>query len=61
MLGQYNAIMRDLETLHIVKTQTESKWIQLQFDRIVLSICVTIFFILFLLTLGYIIFRQRNL
>ena len=26
-----------------------------------MSICVTIFFILFLLTLGYIIFRQRNL
>ena len=61
MLKQEEDITRDLETLHIVQTQTESKWRQLQSDRVVLSICVVLFFILFLLALGYILFKQRRL
>ena len=61
MLGQYDAIMRDLETLHIVKTQTESKWKQLRTGRILLVAGMAVFFCLFLLALTYILFRQRNL
>lgn len=61
MLKQDESITRDLETLHIVQTQTESKWRQLQLDRIFLSVCVVIFFILFLVTLAYLLFKQRKL
>ncbi len=61
MLQQNKAIMQDLETLHIVKTQTESKWQQMQFDRIVLSVFVTVFFGLFILTLGYVLFWQDRM
>ena len=61
MLQQNKAIMQDLETLHIVKTQTESKWEQMQFDRIVLSVFVTVFFGLFILTLGYVLFWQDRM
>lgn len=61
MLKQDEDITRDLETLHLVQTQTESKWRQMQFDRIVLSVFVAVFFILFLATLSYIIVRQFKL
>ena len=61
MLKQDEDITRDLETLHLVQTQTESKWRQMQFDRIVLSVCVAVFFILFVATLSYIIARQFKL
>ena len=61
MLKQDEAITRDLETLHIVQTQTESKWEQLQLDRFILVLCVVFFFILFILALGYILFMQRKL
>lgn len=61
MLKQDEDITRDLETLHLVQTQTESKWRQMQFDRIVLSVFVAVFFILFVATLSYIIVRQLKL
>lgn len=61
MLKQDEDITRDLETLHLVQTQTESKWRQMQFDRIVLSVFVAVFFILFVATLSYIIARQFKL
>ena len=61
MLKQDEDITRDLETLHLVQTQTESKWRQMQFDRIVLSVFVAIFFVLFVATLSYIIVRQLKL
>jgi ABC-type sugar transport system substrate-binding protein/AraC-like DNA-binding protein len=61
MLIQDEAITRDLETLHIVQTQTESKWEQLRLDRFILVLCVVFFFILFILALGYILFKQRKL
>ena len=61
MLKQDEDITRDLETLHLVQTQTESKWRQMQFDRIVLSVFVAVFFILFVATLSYIIVRQLRL
>ena len=61
MLKQDEAITRDLETLHIVQTQAESKWKQQRFDRLVLILFMVFFFILFLITLGYIFIKQRKI
>ena len=61
MLKQDEAITRDLETLHIVQMQAESKWRQLRFDRLVLILFVVFFFTLFIITLGYIFVKQRKI
>ena len=61
MLKQDEAITRDLETLHIVQTQAESKWKQQRFDRVVLTLFVVFFFILLLITLSYIFVKQRKI
>jgi ABC-type sugar transport system substrate-binding protein/AraC-like DNA-binding protein len=61
MLKQDEAITRDLETLHIVQTQSESKWKQLQFDRFMLILSVVFFFTLFIITLGYVFIKQRRM
>ena len=61
MLKQDEAITRDLETLHIVQTQAESKWKQQRFDRLVLILFVVFFFTLFIITLGYIFIKQRKI
>ena len=61
MLKQDEDITRDLETLHIVQTQSESKWKQLRFDRFVLILFVVFFFILFVITLGYVFIKQRKI
>ena len=61
MLKQDEDITRDLETLHIVQTQSESKWKQLRFDRFVLTLFVVFFFILCVITLGYVFIKQRKI
>ncbi len=61
MLKQDEAITRDLETLHIVQMQAESKWKQLRFDRVVLILFVVFFFILFVITLAYVFIKQRKI
>ena len=61
MLKQDEAITRDLETLHIVQTQAESKWKQQRFDRVVLTLFVVFFFILFVITLAYVFIKQRRM
>ena len=61
MLKQDEAITRDLETLHIVQTQSEIKWKQLQFDRFMLILSVVFFFTLFIITLGYVFVKQRKI
>ena len=61
MLKQDEAITRDLETLHIVQMQSESKWKQLRFDRFILILFVFFFFTLFIITLGYIFVKQRKI
>ena len=61
MLKQDEAITRDLETLHIVQTQSEIKWKQLRFDRFILILFVVFFFILLLITLSYIFVKQRKI
>lgn len=61
MLRQDEAITRDLETLHLFQTQSESKWKQLRFDRVVLILFVVFFFILFVITLAYVFIKQRKI
>jgi AraC-like DNA-binding protein len=61
MLKQDEAITRDLETLHIVQMQSESKWKQQRFDRFILILFVVLFFILFIITLSYVFIKQRRL
>lgn len=61
MLKQDEAITRDLETLHIVQTQSESKWKQQRFDRFILILFVVLFFFLFFITLSYIFVKQRKI
>ncbi|MBR3648154.1 MAG: substrate-binding domain-containing protein [Paludibacteraceae bacterium] len=61
MLKQDEAITRDLETLHIVQMQLESKWKQQRFDRFILILFVVLFFTLFIITLGYIFVKQRKI
>lgn len=61
MLKQDEAITRDLETLHIVQTQVESKWKQQRFDRLILILFVVFFFTLFIITLGYVFIKQRRM
>ena len=61
MLRQDEAITRDLETLHLVQTQSENRWKQLKQDKRILFLCLVVSFVLLLLAFGYIIFRQSRL
>ena len=61
MLKQYEAIMRDLQTFHIIQTQTESRWQQLRMDNKILWLCVVISGAFLLIALAYILFAQRRL
>ena len=61
MLKQYEAIMRDLQTFHIIQTQTESRWQQLRMDNKILWLCVLISVAFLLIALAYILFAQRRL
>lgn len=61
MLKQDEAITRDLETLHIVQTQSENKWKQQRFYRFILILFVVFFFTLFIITLSYVFIKQRKI
>ena len=61
MLRQDEAITRDLETLHLFQTQTESKWRQLRYDKTLLITWLIVSIALFLLAAGYIIANQFKL
>ncbi len=61
MLRQDEAITRDLETLHLFQTQTESKWRQLRYDKALLITWLIVLIALFLLAAGYIIANQVKL
>ena len=61
MLRQDEAITRDLETLHLFQTQTESKWRQLRYDKTLLITWLIVLIALFLLAAGYIIANQFKL
>ena len=61
MLVQYSSQMHDLETLHIVQLQSESRWQQIQSGRLVIIISVVIVCILFLAVLAFLIYSQRKI
>lgn len=61
MLLQYQARLHDLETLHIVQLQSESRWKQIQSGRLVIIISVVLVCILFILVLSFLIYSQRSL
>ena len=61
MLRQDEAITRDLETLHLFQTQTDSKWRQLRYDKTLLITWLIVSIALFLLAAGYIIANQVKL
>jgi AraC-like DNA-binding protein len=61
MLVQYHARMHDLETLHIVQLQSESRWQQIQSGRLVIIISVVLVCILFIIVLSFLIYSQRSL
>lgn len=61
MLVQYHARMHDLETLHIVQLQSESRWQQIQSGRLVIIISVVLVCILFIIVLSFMIYSQRSL
>lgn len=61
MLMQYDARMHDLETLHIVQLQSESRWQQIQYGRLVLVLVIVLGSILIVIVLGFIIYSQRKI
>lgn len=61
MLMQYDARMHDLETLHIVQLQSESRWQQIQYGRLVLVLVIVLVAILIVIVLGFIIYSQRKI
>jgi len=61
MLGQYRARLHDLETLHIVQLQSESRWQQIKNGKTIFIISTVFVGILFLLALGFLLYSQRTL
>lgn len=61
MLVQYQARLHDLETLHIVQLQSESRWQQIQSGRLVIIISVVLVCILFIIVLSFLIYSQCSL
>ena len=61
MLAQYRARLHDLETLHIVQLQSESRWQQIQSGRTILIVSLVLVAIFFFLALGFLIYSQRNI
>ena len=61
MLAQYHARMHDLETLHIVQLQSESRWQQIQSGRFVMVLIAVFFFFLLLIALSFLVYSQRKI
>ena len=61
MLKQDEAITRDLETFHVMQVRLDNKWRLLQLDRNILVCCVCFFFLLFVLSLSFILFNQQKM
>lgn len=59
MLVQYRARMHDLETLHIVKLQSETYWQQVKNGKTIFIVSTTLVAVLFILALGFLIYSQR--
>jgi AraC-like DNA-binding protein len=61
MLVQLQARMHDLETLHIVQLQSESRWQQIQYGRTMLIASLILVGVFFFLALGFLIYSQRKI
>ena len=61
MLVQYHARLHDLETLHIVQLQSESRWQQVKNGKTIFIVSTVLVGILFLLALGFLLYSQRTL
>ena len=61
LLFQHNERMHDLETLQIIQLQSENQWRQVRLDKAILVAGIVVFFLLFLMSLAYIIFKQRRM
>lgn len=61
MLKQDEAITRDLETLHIVQTQMDIQWQQMQTRRTLMAGIVIFAALLFLLAIAMLLYMHRNL
>jgi len=61
MLVQYHANMHDLETLHIVQLQSEKRWQQIQYGRLVVIIAVILVVLLIAGGLCFLAYRQRKI
>ena len=61
MLKQDEAINRDLETFHVMQVRLDNKWRLLQLDRNILVCCVCFFFLLFVVSLSFILFNQQKM
>ena len=61
MLKQDEAITRDLETFHVVQVKLDNKLRLLQLDRNILACCVCFFFLLFVVSLSFILFNQQKM
>ena len=61
MLKQDEAITRDLETFHVMQVRLDNKLRLLQLDRNILACCVCFFFLLFVVSLSFILFNQQKM
>ena len=61
MLVQIQARLHDLETLHIVQLQSESRWQQIQYGRTMLIASLVLVGVFFFLALGFLIYSQRKI
>jgi ABC-type sugar transport system substrate-binding protein/AraC-like DNA-binding protein len=61
MLIQYHARMHDFETLKIVQLQSEQRWQQIRYGRIVLVVIIVGVSLLFLFILAFLLYSQRNI
>ena len=61
MLKQDEAITRDLETFHVMQVRLDNIWRLLQLDRNILVCCVCFFFLLFVVSLSFILFNQQKM
>lgn len=61
MLVQIQARSHDLETLHIVQLQSESRWQQIQYGRTILIASMILVGVFFFLALGFLIYSQRKI
>ena len=61
MLSQYRARMHDFETLHIVQLQSQTRWQQIQYGRVILVLILVFVGLLFIVALTSLEYSQRKI